>query len=204
MSNPSGSPINRDKNCVNWVSKTRKMDGFKTIRFRANTAERYKGFSKKITKSYSETLDMIMNFFEWHGFYPTDKFTKSLIQEILKNRKRTEANIAIMRNIEKNQTEPTTIMLQSLFKEKILDEEPEMIEKKFIDKPQEEKKNEEITVPKIRYERLYSKLISVGEDFGYVLENIKVVKNIFGKPYLKLELTEGELEKFKRTIKNLD
>ncbi len=186
------------------MSKTRKMDGFKTIRFRANTADRYKEFSKKITKSYSETLDMIMNFFEWHGFYPTDKFTKSLIQEILKNRQRTEANIAIMRDIEVTQTKPTTVLLQSLFEEKALEEEPEMIEKKFIDKPPKENNVVEITVPKIRYERLHSKLISVGEDFGYVLKNIKTVKNSFGKSYYKLELTEGELEKFKRILKNID
>ncbi len=175
-----------------------------TINIKAPVAKRFRLFSKKTTKSHSETLTVIMNFFEWHGFNPTDKFTKSLIQEILKNRKRTNANIAIMRNIEKNQTEPTTIMLQSLFEEKLIEEEPEMFEKKFIDKPVEEKKAIKITVPKIRYERLHSKLISVKGDFQYVLENVNLVKNNFGKNYFKLELTEGELEKFKRILKNLD
>jgi hypothetical protein len=201
VTNPLGSPINREENCDNKVLKIEKMDDFKTIRFRINTIKRFKQFSKKISKSYSETLDTIMNFFEWHGFYPTDKFTKSLIREILKNRKRTEANIAIMRNIEKNQTEPTTIMLQSLFEEKLSEEEPEMFEKKFIDKSPEEKKEIKITVPKIRYERLHSKLILVKDDFKYVLENVKLVKNNFSKSYFKLELTEGELEKFKRGLK---
>ncbi len=180
------------------------MDNFKTIRFRINTIKRFKQFSKKISKSYSETLDTIMNFFEWHGFYPTDKFTKSLIREILKNRKRTEANIAIMRNIEKNQTEPTNIMLQSLFEEKLTEEEPEMFERKFIDKPPEEKKEIKITVPKIRYERLHSKLISLSNNFKYVLKNVNLVKSNFGKNYFKLELTEGELERFKRILKNID
>ncbi|MCF6348641.1 MAG: hypothetical protein L3J20_10140 [Flavobacteriaceae bacterium] len=179
------------------------MERFYTIRFKRSTAKRFKQFSKKISKTYSESLDTIMNFFEWHGFVPSERFTKSVIQEILKNRQRTEANIAIMRNIEKNQTEPTTIMLQSLFEEKILEEEPEMIEKKFSDTIEEEKEIE-ITVPKIRYEKLHSKLVSVKNDFEYVLENVKEVKNNFGKPYFKLELTEGELEKFKRTIKNID
>ncbi len=180
------------------------MERFYTIRFKRNTAKRFKQFSKKISKTYSESLDTIMNFFEWHGFVPSERFTKSVIQEILKNRKRTEANIAIMRNIEKNQTEPTTIMLQSLFEEKLIDEEPEMVEKKFIDKPSKEKKEIKITVPKIRYERLQSKLISVKGDFQYVLENVNLVKNNFGKNYFKLELTEGELERFKRILKKLD
>ena len=176
------------------------MEKYYTIRFKRRTAKRFKQFSKKVSTTYSETLDTIMNFFEWHGFLPSERFTKSIIEEILKNRKRTEANIAIMRNIEKSQTEPTTIMLQSLFEEKILEEEPEMIEKKFSDTVQKE--NEiEITVPKIRYERLQAKLILIKDDLGYVLKNVKEVKNNFGKPYFKLELTEAELMKFKRTLK---
>jgi hypothetical protein len=41
----------------------------------------------------------------------------------------------------------------------------------------------------------------VKDDFKYVLENVKLVKNNFSKSYFKLELTEGELEKFKRGLK---
>jgi len=177
---------------------------YSNVSVRHNVAVRFRAFSKKISKSHTETLVVIMDFFEWHGISPFCRFASQISKEEEKTRKRIDAVIAIIKDIEKNQTKPTTVLLQSLFEEKILEEEPEMIEKKFIDKPPEEKKKVEITVPKIRYERLHSKLISVGEDFGYVLENVKTVKNSFGKPYLKLELTEGELEKFKKTIKNLD
>ncbi len=173
---------------------------YSAVSIRYDVAVRFRTFSKKISKSHTDTLVIIMDFFEWHGFVPSERFSKSILEEILKNRKRTEANIAIMRNIEKNQTEPTTVMLQSLFEEKILDEEPEMVEKKFVDTIQEEKEIE-ITVPKIRYEKLHSKLISVKNDFEYVLENIKEIKNNFGNPYFKLELTKAELIKFKRTLK---
>jgi len=183
---------------------------YSNVSIRHNVAVRFRVFSKKISKSHTNTLIAIMDFFEWHGFTPSQRFTKSIIEEILKNRqrtetsiKRTEANIAIMRDIEITQTKPTTAMLQSLFEEKLTEEEPEMIEKKFIDKPQEEKKNEDITVPKIRYERLHSKLNSIKDDFGYVLNNVRAVKNSFGKDYFKIELTKGELEKFKRTIKSI-
>jgi len=48
------------------------MDGFKAIRLRIRTIERYKGFSKKMTKSYSETLEVIMDFFGTHMGYLTD------------------------------------------------------------------------------------------------------------------------------------
>ncbi len=173
---------------------------YSAVNIKYNVAVRFRAFSKKISKSHTDTLVIIMDFFKWHGFNPSERFTKSILEEILKNRKRTEANIAIMRNIEKNQTEPTTIMLQSLFEEKVLEEEPEMIEKKFSDTVEQEKEIE-ITVPKIRYEKLHSKLVSVKNDFEYVLENIKEVKNNFGKSYFKLELSEAELIKFKRTLK---
>jgi len=184
---------------------------YSNVSIRHNVAVRFRVFSKKISKSHTDTLIAIMDFFEWHGFTPSHRFTKSIIEEILKNRqrtetsiKRTEATIAIIRDIEVTQTKPTTALLESLFEEKLTDEEPEMIEKKFIDKPQEEKKIEDTTVPRIRYERLGDKLLSVKEDFEYVLDNVNLIKNSFGKDYFKLELTEGELEKFKRTIKNIE
>lgn len=178
-------------------------DGFKVIRLRIATIERYKGFSKKMTKSYSETLDVIMDFFEWHGISPFRRFAKQISDEENKTRKRIDAVIAIIKNIEKSQTKPTTAMLQSLFEEKLIQEESEMIETKFTDKAPEEKLITETTIPKIRYERLEDKMNSVKEDFTYVLDNVKIVKSNFGKGYLKLELTEEELAKYKRVIQNL-
>ena len=174
------------------------------LNIKASVVKRFRKFSKKIARSQSETLDALVDFFEWHGISPFRQFGSQISNEEGKTRKRIDAVIAIIKNIEKNQTKPTTAMLQSLFEEKITDEEPEMMEKKFIDKTQEEKKIEDTTVPRIRYERLGDKLLSVKEDFEYVLGNVNLVKNSFGKDYFKLELTEGELEKFKRTIKNIE
>ncbi|MCP4974921.1 MAG: hypothetical protein GY931_02050 [Maribacter sp.] len=48
------------------------MDGFKAIRLRIRTIERYKGFSKKMTKSYSETLEVIMDFRAYLRYYISD------------------------------------------------------------------------------------------------------------------------------------
>jgi hypothetical protein len=99
------------------------MDNFYTIRFKRNTAKRFKRFSRKVSKSYSETMELIINFFEWHGFLPSDRFGKSIVQEIIKNRKRTEASIAIIKSIEKDQTKPTNAMLLSLFGEHTVQDE---------------------------------------------------------------------------------
>ena len=178
---------------------------YSTINLRVSVAKRFRLFSKKIAKSHSETLGVIMDFFEWHGFSPSDGFEKSIIQEIAKNRKRTEASIAIIKNIEKDQTRPTNTMLLSLFEENLTqssEHTPEMVEKKFADKKIEEKIIEDTTVPKIRYDRLTDKMNLVKQDFTYVLDKVKTVKGNFGKPYLKLELTEEEFIKLKRTLKN--
>lgn len=178
------------------------MDNFYTIRFKRRTAQRFKRFSKKVSKSYSETMELVIDFFEWHGFLPSDRFEKSIIQEIAKNRKRTEASIAIIKDIEKHQTKPTNAMLLSLFEESLVQQEPKLVERKFSDTPTEEKQID-TTVPKIRHERLEDKMNSVKKDFSYVLDNVKPVKSSFGKNYLRLELSEDELIKFRRTLKKL-
>ncbi|SFT07796.1 hypothetical protein SAMN04487906_2814 [Zhouia amylolytica] len=187
------------------------MDDFKTVRIKKKTLLRFKKFSRKVSNSYSKTLDMVMNFFEWHGFLPTDRFGKSVVEEIIKNRKRTDATIAIIKDIEKSQTKPTNAMLLSLFEQNSegqdndidFDDSFDFVEKKFPDGKPEEEWFGETTVPKVRYERLEDRMGSIRKDFGYVLGKVKVVKSSFGKKHIRLELTEGEIEKFKRTLKNL-
>ncbi len=77
--------------------------------------KRFRKLSRKLSKPQSETLSAMMDFFEWNGFSPFDKIENSLLIELLKNRKRTEAVIAIMKDIEKHQTKPTVAMMQALF-----------------------------------------------------------------------------------------
>ena len=185
------------------------MDGFKSIRFKESTVKRFRAFSKKMTKSYSECLESIMDFFEWHGLKPSQKFAKSVIQEILKNRartdtsiKRNEATIAIIRDIEINQTKPNNAMLLSLFGENIKDKKPVRKERKRVEKEKDLVTEIEITVPKIRYERLSEKMQNLTKDYGHILGNVELVKGNFGKEYLRLNISKSELEKFKRTLKN--
>ncbi|MEO0902712.1 MAG: hypothetical protein AAFY00_12165, partial [Bacteroidota bacterium] len=119
-----------------------------------------------------------------------------------KSIKRTEAAIAIIRDIEMTQTRPNNAMLLSLFGESLRQEKPIRREKKFIKKDPEKNKEIEIKVPKIRYERLADKLSRTVRDFKHVLDSAKVVKKGFGKAYLKLEITENELEKYKQKLRN--
>ncbi|GAL63715.1 BfmA/BtgA family mobilization protein [Algibacter lectus] len=187
------------------------MDDFKTVRVKKKTLIKFKSFSKKVSNSYSKTLDMVMHFFEWHGFLRSDRFGKSMVEEIVKNRK-----IAIMKDIEKSQTLPIMAMLHSLFEQNSREQENgsdfddsdfddsfDFIEKKFLNGNPEEEWLEETTIPKIRYERLEIKMDFIKNDFNYVLDNVKVVKSSFGKNRLRLELNKAKIGKIKRTLKNL-
>ena len=179
---------------------------YSTVNLKASVAKRFRLFSKKIAKSHSETLTVIMDFFEWHGLNPSKQFGKSIIQEILKNRartdtsiKRNEATIAIIRDIE---IKPNNAMLLSLFGANTKEQKPIKKEKKQIEKKEEATAKIEITVPKIRYERLAEKMKHITKDYGYVLDKIEVVKSNFGKEYLKLNISKSELEKFRKILKN--
>ena len=171
---------------------------YSTINLKTSVAKRFRAFSKKVAPSHSETLQKMMDFFQWHGFDPSERLVKSILNEVHKNRKRTEAAIAIIRDIEISQTKPTNAILHALLEQKIKDE-PIRVERKPLKKEPEI----EITVPRIRYERLMDKMGMFKRESQYVVDNIVLVKPSFGKPYLRLEITEGELENYKRTLQNL-
>jgi len=168
------------------------------LNLKASVVKRFRSFAKKIAGSQSEALEKMIDFFEWHGFKPNDRFADSILEEIRKNRKRTEANIAILRDIEVTQTKPSNIMLLSLFGENLKQQEPVRREKKFMEKPKPPQKEIDITVPKIRYERLQDEMKGLSQDFHYILGKARLVKSSFGKPYLKLEITRSELARYKR------
>lgn len=177
------------------------MDDFKAVRIKKKTLSRFKVFSRKVGKSYSNTLDMVMDFFEWHGFLPSERFEKSIGQEIIKNRKRTDAVIAIIRDIEKNQTLPTIGMMQALFNQELDNdgEEDDFLEDMIEKNPPKPypKYEGEVMVPRIKYEHLEEKAAALQTDLKDILDKVKVVKGSFGKSYLKLEITEGRLERYK-------
>ncbi|MEW2922695.1 BfmA/BtgA family mobilization protein [Muricauda sp. ANG21] len=171
---------------------------YSTINLKTTVVKRFRAFSKRVAHSHSETLQKMMDFFQWHGIDPSDRSTKGIVEEIQKNRKRMEAAIAIIRDIEITQTKPTNAILHALLEQKIKDE-PVRKEQRPLKKEPEI----EITVPRIRYERLMDKMGMLKRESQYVIDHIVLIKPSFGKPYLRLEITGGELENYKRTLQNL-
>lgn len=178
------------------------MDNFLTMRFRRATAQRFKNFSKKVSGSHSESIDLIIDFFEWHSFLPTEKFEKGIGQEILKNRKRMDAVVAIIRDIEKNQTKPTTAMLELLFEhspQKRIGPAPKAIGQQRVD-PQREafiKKIEAAIVMERENTNLKIELKKNRADLVGLLDKVHLVKSNFGRSKLELQMDPKDFETFK-------
>ncbi|WP_416440032.1 BfmA/BtgA family mobilization protein [Leeuwenhoekiella sp. A16] len=100
------------------------MEPFISIRIKRKTAQKFQEFSKKNFKTHSETMEAMLNFFEHNGVSPKEELGDMgrTLKAYIK--KRNDAIIAIIKNIEKNQTKPTTAMLESLFVQAETEEEP--------------------------------------------------------------------------------
>lgn len=165
------------------------MTTFYTIRFKRNAAKRFKNFSRRIAKTHSEALECILDFFQWHGISPKDRFENSIVQEITKNRKRSEALIAIVRDIEENQIKPTNTILQQLFQEAAKEEAvydfgtPTLITE-----------NEELEYYRNECQKFREKKIQLQRKLDDLIDKVILKKRNFGKNYLSIDEYE-ELKK---------
>ena len=113
---------------------------FTTISFKSSIAKEFRSFSKKMGASNSMTLLMMLDFFETNNVSPKESIgpTVHTLENLIK--KRVSAVIAILRDMEKNQTRPTVAMMQSLFEEAEPKNKPPLVEKRVLF---QEKKNNE-------------------------------------------------------------
>ena len=124
-----------------FATNRRIMDSFIGIRFKKETAKRFQEFSRTHFKTHTEAMEAILDFFFYNEISPKEKLgpTGRTIEASLK--KRINAVIAIMRDMEKSQTKPTVAMLESLFQMNEPSKKPLILEKKAV----EEK-------PKVRFQ----------------------------------------------------
>ena len=110
---------------------------FKSLSIKGSVADKFNRFCKEMSLSKSMTLLIMLEFFEDNGISPAESMGP--IMETLEKRisllikKRINGMIAIMKDIEKNQTKPTVAMLQALFEQvEPKDKRRPMIEKKRL------------------------------------------------------------------------
>jgi hypothetical protein len=113
------------------------MDTFIGIRFKKKTAKRFQEFSRTHFKSHTEAMATMLDFFFYNEISPKEKLgpTGRTIEANLK--KRINAVIAIMRDMEKTQTKPTVAMIASLFQTETSTKKPLILEKKFMEEKKE-------------------------------------------------------------------
>jgi len=112
------------------MDKGYEKERFETLKIKSSVALKFKEFSKRMSKSQSMTLLLMLDFFEENGISPSEAIGPRM--ETLEARlamlikKRMNGMIAILKDIEKSQTKPTAAMLYSLF------EQSEPIKKELI------------------------------------------------------------------------
>src|SRR5680860_1299411 len=99
------------------MDKGYEKERFESLSIKAPVAKKFKRYCKGISKSQSMTLLLMLEFFENNGISPEESIGPHIqtLENLIK--KRINGVIAIMRDIEKNQTKPTVAMLQTLFEE---------------------------------------------------------------------------------------
>tara|TARA_B100000953_G_scaffold245700_1_gene207642 strand:+ start:120 stop:542 length:423 start_codon:yes stop_codon:yes gene_type:complete len=120
-----------------FATNRRIMDSFIGIRFKKETAKRFQEFSRTHFKSHTEALATMLDFFFYNEISPKEKLgpTGRTIEANLK--KRINAVIAIMRDMEKTQTRPTVAMIESLFQTEEPKKKPLILERKFVEENKE-------------------------------------------------------------------
>jgi antitoxin component of RelBE/YafQ-DinJ toxin-antitoxin module len=108
---------------------------FITLKIERETAIKFRAFCRNLSKTQSDSLEIMLTFFERNRVSPYESLSPTVhtLEDLIK--KRINGMIAILKDIEKNQTKPTAAMMQSLFKELDTNEKPLLVEKKKFEDP---------------------------------------------------------------------
>lgn len=119
------------------MDKGYEKERFEKLGIKTSVAIRFREFCKKMSKSQSMTLLLMLDFFEENGISPAESMGPRM--ETLETRismlikKRMNGMIAIMKDIEKSQTKPTVAMLYSLFEQTKPPQKKLILEKNSIE-----------------------------------------------------------------------
>lgn len=108
------------------------MKSFNGIRFKTKTAKRFQEFSKSHFKSHTEAMEEMLDFFLLNQISPRERLGArgKTLESFIK--KRINAVIAIVKDIEKTQTKPTAAILMALLEQTEQAKKPLILEKKVI------------------------------------------------------------------------
>lgn len=182
------------------MSETYQKYQFSAISIKKKVASKFRRFSKKIARSHSDTLLAMLDFFEVNEVSPNERLGETVSSLKHQMQKRFNAVIAIIRDIEKSQTKPTTAMLQQLFEQASTDVEEEEFD---FGTPELISENEELTYYRDSYFKIQEQFNATHNHFEEVMDKMRYVKGNFGSSYFKLEITKEEYEVIKQKLNDV-
>jgi len=137
----------------NFTTKLKIMDTFSSLRIKTEVTKKFRTFSKSVAPTHTEALADMVSFFIENKISPHEDCGPHFLRLEKNILKRINALIAIIKDIEKNQSKPTMAMLQALFenvepKQKLLVEksfeqlEKERLNREFIARLKEKSEND--------------------------------------------------------------
>ena len=122
---------------------------FSAINLKKEVADQFRIFSKKLGTSHSDSLKAMLRFFDIHQLSPYESLGNNMDTLERRLKKRMNAMIAIIKDIEKRQTKPTQAMLQLLFEQvAATDENTPDIQERELFNPSSSKEVPELKVEK--------------------------------------------------------
>lgn len=172
---------------------------YSTLKIKPKTAKEFREISRHLGRQQTETLQLMLDFFHKHSLSPMDELGPNFTTLEKRIQKRINAVIAIVRDIEKNQTKPTLAMLQLLFQE--MPAKPEvLVEKNSMSKTHD-------TVQELELQKknqlLQTRLGQSRNVILTILDRVVISRSSFGKIHLRLMMTQQELEDIRQQLKSL-
>jgi hypothetical protein len=182
--------------------ENKKKSTFSAVSINRITAERFRVYSKTVSKSHSETIDTIIDFFEKTKITPNSEVMISFFKFQNYMMGRLDYITELIREQEHKYHKPTHDMILSLFQGKPLQEkkQPILLEKSLKKLTREEWHKEEGTVSHDKYHKLVQFRGNDLRKFREVLRKIEKVEPTFGKPYFKIEIDATELDILEREL----
>lgn len=179
------------------MDKGYEKEQFESISIKASVVKKFRWYSKSISKSLSMTLLVMLDFFEVNGISPNEKLGANMSTLESRIKKRINALIAIIKDIEKNQIKPTNAMMQALFQETPIEEEYKFEEPTLITE------NEELTYYRKEYYKNQENYNTLKYDVAGILKKTKYIKSNFGTGHFRLDITKEEFEQLKQKLENV-
>ena len=183
------------------MDKTFKKEHFQTLKIKRSVANKFRKFSKTLSQSQSMTLLLMLDFFKDNSISPYESLGVNMTTLEGSIKKRINALIAIVKDIEKTHHKPTTAILQTLFEEtsNIEKEEDEF----NFETPKLTTENEELTYFRNAYYTKQENYNVLKYDIEEIIKKITYIKRNFGKGHFRLDITKEEFENLKLKLENV-